>query len=298
MGCADTPGRPDLVRVAQRAETIRREAVPRDLARLKSQFTVLAPPSPAEWLANHREEGQTLAEFRASAPPWNRARPGTIGLVLIGSFTSGQREALEQTRSYLQAVFGLTTRILTEIPDRLVPARGRRKNPMSGQLQYLTRWIYEHILKPHRTTEFAAMLGFTSTDLYPDPGWNFVFGIAYPQDRIGLWSVARFGDPDRGATDRRIFLERTLGTAIHEAAHLFGMSHCIAWECLMNGSDSLEESDRHPLLFCPSCQAKVAHLTGMPNRTALQRQRMACEQAGLAGPARRLQRLADLLAAE
>ena len=35
------------------------------------------------------------------------------------------------------------------------------------------------------------------------------------------------------------------------------MLHCIAFECNMNGSNSLPESDRTPLALCPECVAKI-----------------------------------------
>ena len=38
---------------------------------------------------------------------------------------------------------------------------------------------------------------------------------------------------------------------------MFGIKHCIAIECCMNGGNNLEESDRQPLEYCPECQAKL-----------------------------------------
>lgn len=130
-----------------------------------------------------------------------------------------------------------------------------------------------NILKPLHNKNYAALLGFTSTDLYPRPSWDIVFGIAYMKESIGLWSVARFGRGDDSEAFRKQFLERSMSTASHETAHLFGMAHCIAWDCLMNGSDSLEESDRHPLVFCPSCQAKVNWLSRRNTVESLLKQR-------------------------
>jgi len=46
-------------------------------------------------------------------------------------------------------------------------------------------------------------------------------------------------------------------TATHETGHMFGIRHCIAYECGMNGSNSAWERDRQPLEFCPECQAKL-----------------------------------------
>ena len=38
---------------------------------------------------------------------------------------------------------------------------------------------------------------------------------------------------------------------------MFGIKHCIAYECGMNGSNHSEERDRQPVEFCPECQAKL-----------------------------------------
>ena len=44
---------------------------------------------------------------------------------------------------------------------------------------------------------------------------------------------------------------------MHETGHMLGIQHCTAYECGMNGSNHLEESDRQPLAFCPECEMKV-----------------------------------------
>lgn len=38
---------------------------------------------------------------------------------------------------------------------------------------------------------------------------------------------------------------------------MFGLDHCIYYECVMNGSDSIEESDSQPLFLCPICLRKL-----------------------------------------
>jgi archaemetzincin len=43
----------------------------------------------------------------------------------------------------------------------------------------------------------------------------------------------------------------------HEICHMFGLKHCVFYECLMNGSNHLEESDRRPVFLCPVCLRKI-----------------------------------------
>jgi archaemetzincin len=50
---------------------------------------------------------------------------------------------------------------------------------------------------------------------------------------------------------------RTLHVAIHETGHMFGIKHCIGFECCMNGSNSLFELDRQENRMCHECLAKV-----------------------------------------
>ena len=61
----------------------------------------------------------------------------------------------------------------------------------------------------------------------------------------------------REKSNTRRALRRTVGLAVHETGHVFGMPHCIAWLCRMNGSNNLEECDRRPLEYCPECLPKI-----------------------------------------
>jgi archaemetzincin len=38
---------------------------------------------------------------------------------------------------------------------------------------------------------------------------------------------------------------------------MFGLAHCTYFNCLMNGSNHLAESDRRPLHLCPVCLRKL-----------------------------------------
>jgi len=69
--------------------------------------------------------------------------------------------------------------------------------------------------------------------------------------------MARNGDPDESPEMRKLCAIRTAMTATHETGHMFGIRHCIAYQCGMNGSNHSEERDRQPLEFCPECQAKL-----------------------------------------
>jgi archaemetzincin len=56
---------------------------------------------------------------------------------------------------------------------------------------------------------------------------------------------------------RSLFLRRSFKVLVRETGHMFSIAHCIVNECLMNGSNSLDEMDRnthHRARFvCASC---------------------------------------------
>ena len=45
---------------------------------------------------------------------------------------------------------------------------------------------------------------------------------------------------------------------VHEITHMFGLKHCIYFECTMNGSNGSFEGGRHPVVtLCPVCLIKL-----------------------------------------
>jgi archaemetzincin len=113
------------------------------------------------------------------------------------------------------------------------------------------------VLKQHRPTNALAYIAFTSSDLWPGEGWNFVFGQASLNERVGVWSIYRNGDPAESADAFKLCLSRTMKTATHETGHILGIQHCTAFHCNMNGSNNRAESDRGLLRMCPVCLRKV-----------------------------------------
>jgi archaemetzincin len=117
-------------------------------------------------------------------------------------------------------------------------------------------------LAPDLPGDAFATIAFTSSDLWPGDGWNFVFGYASFRDRVGVWSLSRFGNPDEDEEAFKKCLLRTIKVATHETGHMFSIQHCIRFQCNMQGSNSLPESDSQPLALCPECHAKILFATG------------------------------------
>ena len=64
--------------------------------------------------------------------------------------------------------------------------------------------------------------------------------------------------PDLERLEADILVYRCIKTACHELGHIFGLTHCSFYECLMNGSNLVEEADKKPFILCPVCLRKIA----------------------------------------
>lgn len=221
---------------------------------IRPLFAVKKAPVAGDWLAQHEESGQTFAQYAKTNPN----RPTTVRkylyLVELGTFDDERRKTITLLREFMGLVFGLEVKTLPMIDTSVIPSAARRVNPQTKLPQLLSTHILDKVLKPRRPADAVALLALTPVDLWPGKGWNFVFGQASLVERVGVWSTARFGDP---VAEKIKFLRRVLQVATHEAGHMFGIQHCTAYECGMNGSNNLEESDRAPLPFCPECEAKL-----------------------------------------
>ncbi len=217
------------------------------------------PAQPGEWIAVHGkdkdEQGQSFDEYL-------RGRKRTIEqytklyLLPLGTFGEVEQKMIDQVVEGMTCFFGLPTTQLKADPVDKLPFFAERVGGM-GQRQLLSLYLLDTILPPKRPKDAAALLGLTNVDLWPGEGWNFVFGQASLGTRVGVWSTARYGNSSGTEEERKLFFLRLLKVALHETGHMFGMPHCTAYECGMNGSNSLPESDRHVLEFCPECQAKL-----------------------------------------
>jgi len=269
----------------------RAERLSKIIDKLKPLAVKLAKPGPLDWLANQPEKGQTFKEYRSSDPTRPTGTRGTIYIQPLGEFTPTQRKLVELTAAAMAVWFNMPTKFSEDLKLDVVPEAARRKNPYIGLEQLLTGYVLYRVLLPRVPRDSAATICFTAADLWPGRGWNFVFGQASLEGRVGVWSIARFGDPDRSEESFRLVLLRTLKLATHESGHMFSLAHCTAYECDMNGSNSLDESDRHPLALCPECLAKLCWATRADPAERYRKLIEFCRREGLKAEAERYEKL-------
>lgn len=207
---------------------------------------------PGDWLWEHDEPGQTYAEFVSQNASRSYER-SVIYIQPLGPFTQGEERLVTDTEEILRIFFGKEVKRLPPLSLDILPKEAWRKNPYTEQTQILSTAVL-NLLVPRLPKDALAMISFTATDLWPGEGWNFVFGQASFKSPVGIWSLARYGDPE---TEYTRALQRTIKVALHETGHMLGILHCIAYECGMNGTNSLRETDEHPMAFCPECERKL-----------------------------------------
>ena len=103
------------------------------------------------------------------------------------------------------------------------------------------------------------IVGCLMTDLFFISDWtgeanNFVFGLANKNVKAGVFSFARY-DEDFWSEEKenpmkdkdwKTIVYRAIKVMTHEIGHMFGLKHCVYFECVMNGSNSEEENYAKP----------------------------------------------------
>ncbi|MCW1915008.1 archaemetzincin [Luteolibacter sp. GHJ8] len=226
------------------------------------EFQAKKEPAFNDWLTLHQEDGQTFNQYISSRPNLPNGRRRKLYILPIGNFEKGIAPDLDLLREYTAAYYHpLEVGMLPVIGDKEVPAT-ERINRISAKKQWKSTDILDW-LKAKLPADGYAMIAVTMTDLYPEEAWNFVFGQASLRERTGVFSFARYhpswdgGEADEGT--RNLVLRRAAKILTHEMGHMFGIRHCVHYECNMNGANHLEEADSTPMELCPVCLRKLYH---------------------------------------
>jgi archaemetzincin len=239
-------------------------------------FKPMGKPAPYDWLGSHKEPGQTFEQYINEDPTLPTAERRKIYVLPLGSFNTKQQKVITVATAYLEAFYGLP---VERMPPRTFSATSTniRYNNYLRTRQVKTGYILNDVLPKILPDDAAALIAFTTNDLYPDESMNYVFGQASMETRVGVWSLYRLGDHANYDT----FLRRTLKIAAHETGHMFSMRHCIKYECVMNGTNQLAETDSRPIDACPDCMAKIAWLSKIDPKTRYDRLAAFSQKNGL-----------------
>ncbi len=238
-------------------------------------FPPLPPPRAGDWRTARSEPGQTLGEYRAACR--NRITEDRRSVVLQPLGDVGERHGalLEKARTYVGAFFRCDAVLADALP---LPESSwlaeRRQRDGDGLLRTLENRL---------PGGAVAYVGLCDEDLTAGE-LNFVYGVASPARRTGVWSLHRLGGGGV-EDDGDLLLRRTLKVMTHEIGHLLGMEHCLRGLCLMNGSNHAGEMDRTPLHLCPECEAKLLWNGRLDGRTRWEGLAAAYDVLGFAGEA-------------
>lgn len=228
---------------------------------LDSLHLLKGNPISGEWLAEHKEKGQTYLEYKNINPIGKTEQRFKLYIQPIGFFSNEEKSIMVLTSDYLSRFYNMPVEILDSISTNVIPLNKQRQH--DGMHQINAKFVLDSVLEPIIPNDAAAYIAFSNKDLYPSEDRNFVFGLGSIKKRVGVYSSYRYGNPSASRKEYQKCLYRTLKVASHELGHMFSIKHCTEYECLMNGSNSLEESDLKPIYMCPVDLMKVGDISDL-----------------------------------
>lgn len=192
------------------------------------------------------------------------------------SFYGIQVEVLKPIESELRentvvALAGLTEKEHIYLTTRFEPDMGNYQVRMDTAFCELDKLV---------PSDSLFVIVITMLDLYCDTSDLFVAGIGNVSNKLAIFSCLRY-DPALKFSEtfwfeRKIYpdvmpllqretllLQRSCKLIVHEIGHILGISHCIYYECVMNGSGNLDEDYRQPHHLCPVDLRKIVTLCGV-----------------------------------
>lgn len=215
-----------------------------------------ASPKPGSWRYNHDEHFQTFEDFQKLEKIKPEPGKSTIYLQPIGTFDELQKKEIALTKEYLKIYFQLETKILPALPNKIFPEKVKRISK-EGNEQILASYVLDSILIKRKPKDAVVLMGITEKYLFPKPEWNYVFGLASYEQGVGVTSMYRFANGHLTDSNFNESLLRLIKVSSHEIGHMFGINHCLNANCVMNGTNSLTETDYHLARACSLCQRKL-----------------------------------------
>ncbi|XP_074660282.1 archaemetzincin-2-like [Tubulanus polymorphus] len=175
-------------------------------------------------------------------------------------------ELIGVVRGFLSAYFeGSATEIIASLDNveswagvrpRVSAATGRRQLLAGGILRKLRRF---------RPKKSSCLVGLIDVDLYPDDESESVAGESSFEKACAVVSVTSIERSVRRQEVESGDRAEMIGNAVfillrvltHEICHLYGIEHCVSFQCSMNESNSIKQAVAQPFLLCPVCLRKI-----------------------------------------
>ncbi|XP_053231350.1 archaemetzincin-2 isoform X3 [Podarcis raffonei] len=211
-------------------------------------FKPITLHSESDWISSHPEPTQDFAQFyhdpcrKTPTPQKNR-----IYVQPIGSFGDSRVSTdvyMKWLKDYCEAFYyGLIVRILGPVPVSHTGCPFRiNENTHNLQIHAgMGIFSFARYDSDFYSANYKGTL--KTTKKLPPSDYSVFDGYYTPEITSKL-------------------LLRSCKTLTHEIGHIFGLHHCQWLECVMQGSNHLEESDRRPLDLCPICLRKLQSALG------------------------------------
>jgi archaemetzincin len=265
------------------------DALKQDMVLSQQTDQRVGPAEPESWrvMAGQNEKFQTLIRFTEI---WGKQPANMVlNLTQLGDFSKTDLKVIQIVSEFLKVFHGIEVKIHSQrsiegIKEAYIKgikdSEDREKEEESFETTMPRIW---HGKRQYKTEDLLTMLGkvvkreiaksdptkkhhlmaFTNEDIFTD-NTNYTFGMAYLGGGLGLFSINRFGDPEKSPEDFRKVLELTMKIAAHEFGHMRGLSHCTDYDCNIGGYWYLPELAERTFLYCSEDSAKICLLTNTP----------------------------------
>ena len=114
------------------------------------------------------------------------------------------------------------------------------------------------LLRETEAPNAERLVGLIDQDCYA-PGLNFIFGQAAAGGREAFVALPRLRPPCSGMEeDKNLFRDRILKEIVHELGHTWGLPHCDCNDCVMQFSNSIQDTEKKNAGFCSRCKEKLS----------------------------------------
>jgi len=219
-------------------------------------------PDEDDWLSSQKEDGQTFNKFLSDS---YNIMSINRNIIYINPLQEMPEQFLNNLLLYCQSFFyPMKVKLINLVSLESLKIKSRI-NQYSKKIQYHAGQITSKTVK-YVPNNGHCLIFILLDDLYPESSWNYVFGLSSYDERVGVFSFARFSSSFENKNETIKFdnflLYSSCSTLTHEICHTFGIEHCIYYTCLMNGCNSIEEAKKQPLYECPICLRKLQYSIG------------------------------------